>query len=167
MKPAIDDNVFSDTLFGHLKGAFTDAHQPRAGLIEEAKEGTLFLDEIGDLSLSSQIKLLRLLQENEFYPLGSDKIKRTNCRVLCSTNKDLMSGINDKTFRNDLYYRLRTHSIHIPCLRERMDDLPIMVEHFIQEALTERKSKDLDFLQVQNLKNLSQQEYFFQLFSLH
>jgi DNA-binding NtrC family response regulator len=130
----LDDNVFSDTLFGHLKGAFTDAHQSRSGLVEEAKGGTLFLDEIGDLNLSSQIKLLRLLQEKEYYQLGSDNIKRSNCRVLCSTNRQLEERIENGTFRNDLYYRLRTHQVHIPPLRERPDDLPLLVDHFLAEA---------------------------------
>jgi DNA-binding NtrC family response regulator len=135
----LDDNVFSDTLFGHLKGAFTDAHQPRGGLVEEANAGTLFLDEIGDLTLSSQIKLLRLLQEKEYYPLGSDKVKRSDCRVLCSTNRQLEKGIENGTFRNDLYYRLCTHHMHIPPLRERMDDLPLLVDHFLTEATASMK----------------------------
>jgi DNA-binding NtrC family response regulator len=135
----LDDNVFSDTLFGHLKGAFTDAHQPRGGLVAEAKAGTLFLDEIGDLTLSSQIKLLRLLQEKEYYPLGSDKVKRSDCRMLCSTNRQLEKGIENGTFRNDLYYRLCTHHMHIPPLRERMDDLPLLVDHFLTEATASMK----------------------------
>jgi DNA-binding NtrC family response regulator len=130
----LDDNVFSDTLFGHIKGAFTDAHQSRSGLVEEAKGGTLLLDEIGDLNPSSQIKLLRLLQEKEYYQLGSDNIKRSNCRVLCSTNRQLDERIENGNFRNDLYYRLRTHQVHIPPLRERLDDLPLLVDHFLAEA---------------------------------
>jgi DNA-binding NtrC family response regulator len=135
----LDDNVFSDTLFGHIKGAFTDAHQPRSGLVEEAKGGTLFLDEIGDLNPSSQIKLLRLLQEKEYYQLGSDNIKRSNCRVVCSTNRQLEERIENGTFRNDLYYRLRTHQVHIPPLRERLDDLPLLVDHFLAEAFASMK----------------------------
>ena len=135
----LDDNVFSDTLFGHIKGAFTDAHQSRSGLVEEAKGGTLFLDEIGDLNPSSQIKLLRLLQEKEYYQLGSDNIKRSNCRVVCSTNRQLEEQIENGTFRNDLYYRLRTHQVHTPPLRERLHDLPLLLDHFLAEAFASMK----------------------------
>jgi DNA-binding NtrC family response regulator len=138
----LDDNVFSDTLFGHSKGAFTDAHQVRSGLVEEAADGTLFLDEIGDLNPASQVKLLRLLQEKEYYALGSDKVKRTNCRVLCSTNRRLEEGIKNGTFRNDLYYRLCTHNVIIPPLRRRMDDLPLLVEHFLSDAASSLKGKE-------------------------
>jgi len=130
----LDDNMFSDTLFGHQKGAFTDAHQQRSGLVEEALKGTLFLDEIGDLKLQSQVKLLRLLQEKEYYPLGSDRVKRANCRVICCTNQKLEALTETNEFRKDLYYRLCTHSIHIPPLRQRMDDLPLLINYFIEEA---------------------------------
>ncbi len=133
----LDDSIFSDTLFGHLKGAFTDAHSQRAGLIEEAKSGTLCLDEIGDLSIASQIKLLRLLQEKEYFPLGSDKIKRSDCRIVCTTNRKLGEMINTNEFRNDLYYRLRTHHIQIPPLRERLDDLALLVKYFLDNAVKE------------------------------
>jgi DNA-binding NtrC family response regulator len=130
----LDDNMFSDTLFGHQKGAFTDAHQHRSGLVEEASKGTLFLDEIGDLNLQSQVKLLRLLQEKEYYPLGSDRVKRAYCRVICCTNKKLENLTEKNEFRKDLYYRLCTHSIHIPPLRQRMDDLPLLIDFFNEEA---------------------------------
>jgi transcriptional regulator with PAS, ATPase and Fis domain len=112
--------------------------------VEEAKGGTLFLDEIGDLNLSSQIKLLRLLQEKEYYQLGSDKIKRSNCRELCSTNRQLEERLENETFRNDLYYRLRTHQVHIPPLRERLDDLPLLVDHFLGEALASMKKEKIN-----------------------
>lgn len=133
----LDDNVFSDTLFGHVRGAFTSADQNRPGLIEKAENGTIFLDEIGDLSSASQVKLLRLLQEKEYYPLGSDTLKKTNARVLVATNRNIESLLNSGKFRKDLYYRLRTHLIIIPPLRERLDDLPLLVDFFMEEAVSE------------------------------
>jgi DNA-binding NtrC family response regulator len=130
----VDDNVFADTLFGHKKGAFTGADQARAGFIEQASGGTLFLDEIGDLSSTSQVKLLRLLQEGEFFPLGSDIVKHSDARVVVATNQNLQTLQESGKFRKDLYYRLRAHHIHIPPLRERYEDLPILVDHFLEKA---------------------------------
>jgi DNA-binding NtrC family response regulator len=130
----LDDNVFTDTLFGHKKGAFTGADQARAGLIEKASEGTLFLDEIGDLHVASQVRLLRLLQENEYMPLGSDLTKRANARVVVATNVDLQSQLECGKFRKDLYYRLCTHHIHIPPLRDRKEDLPLLIEYFLEQC---------------------------------
>jgi DNA-binding NtrC family response regulator len=130
----LDDNVFADTLFGHKKGAFTGADQARSGLIEQASGGTLFLDEIGDLNPTSQVKLLRLLQDGEFFPLGADIAKHTDARVVVATNQNLHTLQESGKFRKDLYYRLRAHHIHIPPLRERYEDLPILVNHFLQKA---------------------------------
>jgi DNA-binding NtrC family response regulator len=130
----LDDNVFADTLFGHKKGAFTGADQARNGLIEQASAGTLFLDEIGDLSHSSQVKLLRLLQDGEFFPLGSDIVKHSNARVVVATNQNLQTLQESGRFRKDLYYRLRAHHIHLPALRDRKEDLPILVNHFLEKA---------------------------------
>lgn len=130
----IDDNIFSDTLFGHMKGAFTGADEMRAGLIEKASGGTLFLDEIGDLSAASQIKLLRLVQEREYFPLGSDLSKITDARIIVATNQDLHVLQKSGRFRKDLYYRLSTHRLHIPPLRERPDDLPLLVDHFLKAS---------------------------------
>ncbi|HIJ77986.1 MAG: sigma-54 dependent transcriptional regulator [Desulfobulbaceae bacterium] len=130
----LDDTMLADTMFGHKKGAFTGADRARAGLIEQAGNGTLFLDEIGDLSQTSQIKLLRLLQEQEYFPLGSDIAKRTNCRMVFATHRDLDGLQNEGSFRKDLYYRLHAHRIHIPPLRERFDDLPILVDFFLEHA---------------------------------
>lgn len=135
----LDDNVFSDTLFGHKKGAFTGADQARSGLIEQASGGTLFLDEIGDLSTPSQVKLLRLLQDGDFFPLGSDVAKGSNARIIVATNQDLDGLKSSGRFRKDLYYRLCYHNIHVPALRERLEDLTILVEHFLEKA-----SKTLD-----------------------
>jgi DNA-binding NtrC family response regulator len=130
----LDDTVFSDTLFGHVRGAFTGAEQARRGMVEEAADGTLFLDEIGDLSISSQTKLLRLLQEGEYFPLGSDRPKRLRARVIVATHQDLTAREAAGAFRRDLYYRLRTHSVHIPPLRERKGDIGLLLDHFLDEA---------------------------------
>ncbi len=130
----LDDTVFSDTLFGHKRGAFTGAGQPRAGLIEQASGGTLFLDEIGDLESVSQVKLLRLLQEREYYSLGSDIPKISDARIVASTNRDIQSLLKNGTFRKDLYCRLSTRHINIPPLRERIGDLYLLIEHFLHEA---------------------------------
>jgi transcriptional regulator with PAS, ATPase and Fis domain len=140
----LDDNVFSDTLFGHVKGAFTGADSERLGLIERAANGTLFLDEIGDLSPSSQIKLLRLLQEKEYMPLGQDTNRTSSARIVASTHVDLRDLQQKELFRQDLHYRLRTHRISLPPLRERKEDLGLLVDHFVQcaaETLKKKKPK--------------------------
>jgi DNA-binding NtrC family response regulator len=130
----LDDNVFADTLFGHRKGAFTGADQVRSGLVEQASGGTLFLDEIGDLSPASQVKLLRLLQDGEYFPLGSDVGKRSDARVVVATNQDIHALQESGKFRKDLYYRLCAHPVHIPPLCERREDLPILLNHFLEKA---------------------------------
>ncbi|MSM38594.1 MAG: response regulator [Geobacter sp.] len=130
----LDDNVVSDTLFGHVAGAFTGADRERKGMIEEATGGTLFLDEIGDLSPQSQVKLLRLLQEGEFFPIGSDRPKKLKARVLFATNHDLDAKVAKGEFRKDLFYRLNTHHIELPPLRDRLEDLPLLLHHFLKEA---------------------------------
>lgn len=132
-----DDNMFSDTLFGHKKGAFTGADTPRRGLIEAAAEGTLFFDEIGDLSHQSQVKLLRLLESREYLPLGSDVKKKSSARVVVATNKKLQKAVESEDFRRDLFYRLSTHHVTLPPLRDRPEDLPLLLDHFIEEAETE------------------------------
>ena len=130
----LDDNVFIDTLFGHKKGAFTGADQARGGLIPTASDGTIFLDEIGDLSIASQVKLLRLLQENEYFPLGSDVTKRSSARVVVATNVDLQSRQAAGAFRKDLYYRFSTHHIHVPPLRERREDIHLLLDYFLERC---------------------------------
>lgn len=130
----LDDMVFSDTLFGHVKGAFTGADQVRPGMVEKAQNGLLFLDEIGDLTMASQVKLLRLLQEGEYYPLGSDSPKKLRARILVATNQDLEAKERAGEFRRDLLYRLWAHRIFIPPLRERTEDLQLLVEKFLREA---------------------------------
>jgi DNA-binding NtrC family response regulator len=130
----IDETAFADTLFGHVRGAFTGADRDREGMIEKAGSGTLFLDEIGDLGPEIQTKLLRLLQEGEFFPLGSDKCRRSHCRIIAATNRDLRVGMREGRFRDDLYYRLHTHLVRVPSLRERIGDIPLLVEQFLAEA---------------------------------
>ena len=130
----LDDTVFADTLFGHVRGAFTGADQARPGMIEQAANGTLFLDEIGDLSTASQVKLLRLLQEGEYFPLGSDRPKRMSARIVIATHCDLAAKEAAGSFRRDLYYRLRTHHLHIPPLRERIGDVPLLLDYFLGDA---------------------------------
>jgi DNA-binding NtrC family response regulator len=133
----LDDNIFADTLFGHHRGAFTGADKARAGMIEQAGNGTLFLDEIGDLSLASQVKLLRLLQEGEYYALGSDRPKRIRARVLVATHQNLEQKQRDGAFRKDLYYRLRTHQVELPPLRRRQDDIGLLLDFFLAQAAEE------------------------------
>jgi DNA-binding NtrC family response regulator len=133
----LDDTMFSDTLFGHKKGAFTGADSIREGLVKKATNGTLFLDEIGDLNENSQIKLLRLLQEKEYLPLGSDESLHTNTRIIAATNRDLDKRVEQGLFRKDLYYRLKTHHIQVPALRDRRDDLPVLIDYFLSMAIEE------------------------------
>jgi transcriptional regulator with PAS, ATPase and Fis domain len=130
----LDDTMFSDSLFGHRKGAYTGAADSRKGFLQQASGGTILLDEIGDLSPSSQVKLIRLLETGEYYPLGSDLTMKTDARIVVSTNKNLNEAVGSGEFRKDLYYRLSAHEIKIPPLRERKKDLPLLVSHFMEEA---------------------------------
>jgi DNA-binding NtrC family response regulator len=130
----LDDTMFSDTLFGHRKGAFTGATENRVGLIEQAKGGTLFLDEIGDLCSASQIKLLRLLQQNEYYRLGSDVLHKSDARIIAASNGNFRELVAANTFRSDLYYRISAHSLMIPPLRQRREDIIPLTEHYVQVA---------------------------------
>ncbi len=130
----LDDAMFSDTLFGHQRGAYTGADRAREGLIRQASGGTLFLDEIADLSPGSQVKLLRLLQEGEYLPLGSDKVKKSTARIVVATHADLKSAMELGTFRPDLYYRLCSHRVELPPLRDRPEDLPLLTAHFLKKA---------------------------------
>ncbi|MGB9709918.1 MAG: sigma-54-dependent transcriptional regulator [Thermodesulfovibrio sp.] len=137
----LDDTMFSDTLFGHRKGAFTGAISNREGMISRARGGTLFLDEIGDLSEASQLKLLRVIQERVYYPLGSDIAKSTDARIIVATNQDIHDMVNKGAFRKDLFYRLKAHHVHLPPLRERKDDIPVLLDHFIEESAKELGKK--------------------------
>ncbi len=137
----LDDTVFSDSLFGHVKGAFTGADNFRKGMVETAADGTLFLDEIGDLSLVSQVKLLRLLQELEYRPVGSDTTKRCDARIITATCKPLEYLAHSELFRKDLYFRLSTHHIAVPPLRERKEDLPQLVRSFFTKECANQGKK--------------------------
>ncbi|MDA8409707.1 MAG: sigma-54 dependent transcriptional regulator [Treponema sp.] len=137
----LDDAFFSDLLFGHRAGAYTGSQGGLDGLIDRAKNGSLFLDEVGDLGNSSQLKLLRVLETGEYYPLGSDLLKRSSARVIVATNRDLQSAIASGGFRKDLYYRLHSHHVHIPPLRERREDIPFLVERFFEESSDELSKK--------------------------
>ncbi|MDP4176167.1 MAG: sigma-54 dependent transcriptional regulator [Bacteroidota bacterium] len=137
----VDDTFFSDTLFGHRKGAYTGADRERKGLIEQASEGTIFLDEIGDLSIESQVKLLRLLQDGSYYPLGSDLPKLSDARIVVATHRDIESMVKDSSFRKDLYFRLISHHIHIPPLRERKEDIRPLTDYFLDKASQELYKK--------------------------
>ncbi len=129
---AIPETLLETTLFGHVRGAFTGAARPRAGLFEVADKGTLFLDEIGEMSLGMQAKLLRALQEGEIRPVGSDRARKVDVRVIAATNRDLAAMVGSSKFREDLYYRLNVISVKIPALRERVGDVPLLVKHFVE-----------------------------------
>lgn len=131
---AIAEGVLESELFGHEKGAFTDAKGQRKGYFEQAHGGTLLLDEIGDMPRSTQVKLLRVLEQQEFIRVGGSTPVKTDVRLIASTNRDLSGDIHDGTFRQDLYYRLNAVHIHLPALRERRDDIPRLIGHFIRHA---------------------------------
>jgi Nif-specific regulatory protein len=130
---ALPESLIESELFGYEPGAFTDARAQKKGRFELAHGGTLFLDEVGELSASTQIKLLRVLQEHEFERLGGVQPIKVNVRVVAATNKDLEAGVKDGTFREDLYYRLNVYSIYLPPLRERRPDIPLLADHFIEK----------------------------------
>jgi DNA-binding NtrC family response regulator len=128
---SIPETLFESELFGYVRGAFTGADQNKRGLFEEAHEGVIFLDEIGEIPLPIQAKLLRVLENRQFRPLGSNEVKYVNVRVIAATNRDLAEACRKGTFREDLYHRLNRVEIHIPPLRERPEDLPLLVRHFL------------------------------------
>ena len=130
---ALPENLLESELFGHEKGAFTGAHTRRLGRFEQAHGGTLFLDEIGDMSLLTQAKILRVLQEGEFERVGGEKTVKVDVRIIAATNKDLEEEVKNNNFRLDLFYRLSVVPVNVPPLRERKEDIPLLVEHFIQK----------------------------------
>lgn len=134
---ALPENLLESELFGHKKGAFTGAVADKAGLIAVADEGTLFLDEIGDMPKSLQVKLLRVLQEREFVPVGATEPMKVNLRVIAATNRDLSAVVASGGFRQDLYYRINVVELRMPPLRERRDDIPLLARHFIEKYARE------------------------------
>ena len=130
----ISTSLFESEMFGHKMGSFTDAKSDRTGRFELAKGGTIFLDEIGELSLASQVKLLRVLQDQTYEVLGDSQTRRTDVRVVCATNADLKKMVEEHTFREDLFYRINLINLHLPPLRERREDIPLLVDHFLQLA---------------------------------
>ncbi len=138
---AIPETLMESELFGHVRGAFTGATQNRTGLFQTATRGTILLDEIGDMPASLQAKLLRVLQEKEFRPVGSDQAIRVDVRVVSATHNDLDAAVANAAFREDLYYRLNVVTLKMPPLRERPEDIPLLAAHFLQAA-AERSGKD-------------------------
>jgi two-component system nitrogen regulation response regulator NtrX len=138
---AIPEELIESELFGHERGAFTGATQSRRGRFEEAHTGTLFLDEVGDLSLRAQTKLLRALEEGEFFRVGGNRNIKVDVRVIAATNRDLEKAIREERFREDLYFRLAVIPITVPPLRDRAEDIPLLIEHFAAEIAVETKGK--------------------------
>ncbi|MCG3155906.1 MAG: Regulatory protein AtoC [bacterium] len=142
---ALPENLLESELFGHEKGAFTGAYQTRIGKFEQSHEGTLFLDEIGDMHLSTQAKILRVLQDQTFTRLGGNRAIEVDVRVIAATNKDLWTEIEMGNFRADLYYRLNVVTLHIPPLRKRREDIPLIAEFFRRKFSREIRKKTKGF----------------------
>jgi two-component system NtrC family response regulator len=141
----ISHTLFESEMFGHKKGAFTDATADRIGRFEMADKGTIFLDEIGELDLSCQVKLLRVLQEQTFEPLGESRPRRVDIRVVSATNADLSEMIKEHTFREDLFYRINLITVHLPALRERREDIPLLVRHFAELQCRSNQLPSVEF----------------------
>jgi Nif-specific regulatory protein len=138
---ALQENLLESELFGHEKGAFTSADKQRIGRFEQADGGTLFLDEVGDMSPSTQAKILRVLQEHEFERLGGTRTLRVDVRIIAATNRNLTQMVQEGRFREDLFYRLNVVSVDMPALRERKDDIPALSEFFVRKFAGEMKKK--------------------------
>ena len=143
----ISQTLFESEMFGHKKGAFTDASADRVGRFEMADKGTIFLDEIGDLDLSCQVKLLRVLQEQTFEVLGDSRPRKVDIRVVSATNVDLAQRVQERTFREDLFYRINLITVHLPALRERKEDIPLLVRHFADKLCQANGLQAVDFTQ--------------------
>ncbi len=152
---ALNDNLLETELFGHEKGSFTGAFKQRKGRFELAENGTLFLDEIGDISLSMQVKLLRVLQEKEFERVGGEETIKSNVRVISATNRDLFKSIENNGFREDLYYRLSVIPIKLPSLRERREDIEFLVQHFLKKLSNNKNEYTMDAKTIEALSNYS------------
>lgn len=150
---AIPGELLESELFGHVKGAFTGAVSNRMGRFEAAEGGTIFLDEIGDLDINLQVKLLRVIQERQFEPVGSTKTLSTNVRIIAATHRDLERSVEEGRFREDLFYRLNVIPIHVPALRERRSDIPLLLNHFMEE-FSKNKKRQLDGISNEALETL-------------
>ncbi|MBI1820843.1 MAG: sigma 54-interacting transcriptional regulator [Nitrospirae bacterium] len=155
---ALAEGILESELFGHVKGAYTGAISNKQGRFELAHEGTIFLDEIGDVSLSTQVKLLRVLQEEEFERVGDTKPIKVDVRVIAATNKDLKKAMDNGQFRQDLYYRLRVVPITLPPLRERRDDIPLLINHFMK-VFNQEMEKNVEQVSPQTMSTLINYEY--------
>jgi transcriptional regulator with PAS, ATPase and Fis domain len=131
---ALNDNLLDSELFGHKKGAFTGASTDKQGLFDLAHGGTFFLDEVGDMSPTLQVKMLRVLQEGTFLPVGGTVVRKVDVRIIAATNRDLKEMVAQGTFREDLFYRLNVINLVVPPLRQRRSDIPLLVEHFLQRT---------------------------------
>ncbi|NLX87267.1 MAG: sigma-54-dependent Fis family transcriptional regulator [Clostridiales bacterium] len=138
---AIPENLLEGELFGYKRGTFTGAIQDKKGKFEVADKGTIFLDEIGDMQLNLQSKLLRVLQQKEYTPLGSNEVHKTDVRIIAATNKNLETMVKEGSFREDLFYRLSVMNIHMPPLRERKEDIPLLCQHFIEKFGREQNKR--------------------------
>ena len=150
---ALPETLLESELFGHERGAFTDAIKSTKGLFSQANHGSIFLDEIGDMSLSIQAKLLRVLEERRFYPLGSDKPVEVDVRIIVATNRNLEEEVHKEKFRQDLFFRLHVIPIHLPSLRERKEDIPYLAEHFVKQ-LSDQMKKNLKGLTPEAMRKL-------------
>jgi two-component system NtrC family response regulator len=156
--PSFPESLIESELFGAEKGSYTGAHERKIGKFEAASGGTLFLDEIGDLPLQSQVKLLRFLQDREFYRLGSSKSLKSDVRIIAATNKNLEELMKSEKFRSDLYYRLNVIRIHVPPLRNRKDDIPQLIEHFIRKY-SQKEEKKVEGISSEALKEILQYSF--------
>ncbi len=154
---AIPSELIESELFGHEKGAFTSAHKERKGKFEQANNGTIFLDEIGDMSLSAQAKVLRVLQENRLSPVGSDKDIKVAVRVIAATNKNMKEEIQANRFREDLYHRISVILINVPTLNERLEDIPLLADHFNEQICSEygMQKKEISDDAIKELQKIS------------
>ncbi|MDI6781897.1 MAG: sigma-54 dependent transcriptional regulator [bacterium] len=155
---AIPHELAESELFGHEKGAFTSAHKARKGRMELAQGGTILLDEIGDMEMFLQAKLLRVLEDNVIMRVGSEKSIKIDVRIVAATNKNLLQAINDKTFREDLYYRLSLFQIHLPSLKERKDDIPALAEYFLCQV-NSQFNRNISHITSSGLKRLQNYDW--------
>lgn len=153
---AFPEDLLESELFGHERGAFTGAVAAKRGLFEVANEGTIFLDEIGEASPRIQVRLLRVIQEGEFIPLGSETVRHVNVRIIAATNSDLKEAISNKVFREDLYYRLSVIEVHLPPLRDRREDIPLLAYHFLQKYAREHEREGLRNISKDTMTKLEQ-----------